>query len=245
MGKKFKKRKPINIEMYNRLIKENGLILECIEKLKKKFELPVKSILEIGTGTSQFATKFLIESERAKLIEKFYGMEPVDELFEESKKYVVRLSRTDATSQDYFGGNPFDIISFSLVFSHITDDKKKGFIKHAYNNLRDGGKLIAFETFIPDYTNQEQKEIATNNFLKENIKFFKSNKNDFIMNYFYQLMNEEAEDYIFGEYKYNLKTFKDYLENVGFNNIKIEQHKGTKDFDWGKMGYYIITADKE
>lgn len=245
MGKKFKKRKPINIEMYNRLIKENGLILESIEKLKKKFKFPVKSILEIGTGTGQYMTKFLIENERAKQIEKFYGMEPVDELFEESKKYVVRLSRTDATAQDYFGGNPFDMITFALVFSHITDDKKKEFIKHAYNNLRNGGKLIAFETFIPNYNNQEQKADAIKDFIKENIKFFKSNKNDFIMNYFYQLLNGEVDDYIFGEYKYSIKDFEKYLDEIGFTNIKIEKFKGEKDYNWNKMGYYIITAEKE
>src|SRR5690606_12084645 len=101
-----------------------------------KFQFPLKSVLEIGTGTGHFLTKFLIENERSKQIDKFYGMEPVDELFEESKRYVVRLSRTDATAQEYFGGNPFDIITFVLTFNHITDDKKKSFIKHIFNNLK-------------------------------------------------------------------------------------------------------------
>lgn len=245
MAKKFKKRKPINIETYIRLIKENPIIVEAIEKIKSKFKLPVKSVLEIGTGTGMFTTKFLIENERAKLIEKFYGMEPVDELFEESKKFVVRLSRTDATAQEYFGGNPFDVISFALVFSHITDDKKRSFIKHIHNNLKENGKLIAFETFIPKYDSQESKEQNISQFIKNNIDFFKSTHNDFVMNYFCQLPKEDTDDYIFGDYKYSLENFKDLLEAADFTNIKIEEiiPKNAKSGS-SNLGYYVITADK-
>lgn len=245
MSKKAKKKKPINIDIYKRLINENDVIVDCLEITKKKFNFPVKSLLEIGTGTGHFLTRFLIESERAKKIDKFYGMEPVDELFEESKKYVVRLSRTDATAQEYFGGNPFDIITFILSFNHITDDKKRSFIKHIYNNLQDGGKLVLFDTFIPEYKTQEEKTNSIKAFINENIKYFKSKKNDFVMNYFYTVLNNETDDYIFGDYKSSLNNFTAILENIGFINIKVKAFKGEGEVNWKKMGYYVITADKE
>lgn len=247
MSKKIRKKKPINIETYNQLIKENELLQNCLEIAKKKFKLPVNSLLEIGTGTGKFLTKFLIENERSKKIGKFYGMEPVDELFEESKKHVVRLSRTDATAQEYFGGNPFDVITFALVFSHVTDDKKRSFIKHIYSNLEDGGKLILIETLLKDFANHDQKLERIAEFIEEHIKYFKRKKSKLVKDYLESIKSDENDDYIFGDYKSSLSNIKKLLEDAGFINIKVEllKDKEREGVEWKNLGYYIISADKE
>jgi ubiquinone/menaquinone biosynthesis C-methylase UbiE len=247
MSKKLRKKKPINVETYNQLIKENEILQNCVEITKNKFKLPVGSLLEIGTGTGKFLTKYLIENERAKKIGKFYGMEPVDELFEESKKHVVRLSRTDATAQEYFGGNPFDVITFSLVLSHITDDKKRSFIKHVYSNLEDEGKLILFETLLQPFTTHDEKIERIKQFQEEHIQYFKRKKNKIIKEFIEAVINDDEDDYIFGDYKTSLENLTKILEDVGFTNVKIELYKDKQreGVDWKKLGYYIISADKE
>src|SRR5688572_2893771 len=96
-----RKKKTINIEGYNKLIEENNILQGALKMAQGRFEFPIDSLLEIGTGTGNSLTKFLNAKEKSKQIQKFYGMEPIDDFFEISKRYVVRLSHTDATTHEY------------------------------------------------------------------------------------------------------------------------------------------------
>ncbi len=240
------KKGEINIENYNRLLSENQLLGEFLSKFQKKYEFPIESMLEIGTGTGTFLTKFLVLKERAKEIERFYGMEPISEFFDESKRHVVRLSRTDATAHEYFGGNPFQVITFSFVIGHIFPDKKRTFLKNIFNNLDDfaDGRLVVMDSFIPDYKNDEDRKKKNNVFLEANIDFYKSQKNQYMVNYFRNVMTEQHDDYFYGDHKISIVKFQDLLKDVGFSNIKAELFKGRGKADWKKMGYYIITANR-
>lgn len=243
-----KKNKGINIENYNRLISENPFLNDLLEKVKKEFSFPVKSLLEIGTGTGLFLTKFLIEKERDGSIEKFYGIEPVSEFFEESKRHIVRLSHTDATRHQYYGGNPFDIITYSFVTGHIFDDKKAKFIDNIYNNLQDeGGKLIIIDSFIPDYSDPEERKKMNQKMLNANISYFKSlkDKGQYIMNYFTNVIHEQHEDYHTGNYKTSIEKLIELLDDAGFEEIETKNIRGKGKGKWKDMGYYIITAIKD
>lgn len=238
------KKNTINIDSYKRLQKEHLFLDELLKEVQGKFEFPVDSVLEIGTGIGTHMTRFLVENERSKNINKFYAMEPVDEFFEQSKRHVVRLSRTDAISQEYYGGNPFDVITFSLVYNHIKPDEKAAFIENISNNFREGGKLVLFDVFIQDYDDNEQKKENEKALVSEQREYFRG-KNQYMMNYFTNVMNDIHDDFWVGSHKASLKDIVKSLEFEDFVNIKTQLYTGEGDADWEKMGYYIITADKE
>lgn len=240
------KKNSLNVDAYNQLLTQNSILEHLLLKIGEKFEFPIQSVLEIGTGTGTYLTKYLILKERAKQIQKFYGMEPIGEFFEESKKHVVRLSRTDATAHEYFGGNPFNIITFAFVLSHIFPDKKKVFLKNISSNLDDfdGGKLIVLDAFIPSYNNDEERIQSQKDFLKANYEYFKSHNNELLADYFQSVLKEIHEDYFIGDYKISIEKFEEILKHVGFKNIQKELYVGKDSADWEKMGYYIVVASK-
>ncbi|MBD3362157.1 methyltransferase domain-containing protein [Candidatus Dojkabacteria bacterium] len=239
------RKKTINTDSYKRVVEENKVLDEILEKLKNKYDFPVDNLLEVGTGLGNFLTKFLVDSERTKDIGKFYAMEPVDEFFEESKRHVVRLSRTDAVTQEFFGGNPFDVITFSMVYNHIKPDQKKKFLKNIKNNFKDEGKLVVFDMFLPEYDDEDHKKEIEKEFLRAHIDYFKNHEGEYLMNYFTNVLKGVHEDFWVGKYKTSLKDFTKMLKKVGFENIEVEHHKGEGKADWEKMGYHIITAEKK
>ena len=241
-----KKKNKLSVDAYKRISVENEIRAELLEKAKKEFSFPFDSVLEIGTGLGDYLTRFLVTSERAKDIGKFYAMEPIDEFFEESKRHVVRLSRTDATSQEYFGGNPFDAITFAFVLNHITPDKKAKFLENVYKNLTDDdGKIIIIDAFVPQYKNEEGKKKNTEKFIKSHVAYHKEHDGDtYPMNYYYNVLNETHDDFFIGEYKTSVDEVKTILEDVGYENIKVKLFKGKNKADWKSMGYYTITAEK-
>jgi SAM-dependent methyltransferase len=230
------KKSAVNIDNYNQLHNNNPILPELLEQIQSKFDFPIPSVLEIGTGTGTFLTKYLILKERSKDIDKFYGMEPLGEFFEESKKHVVRLSRTDATSHEYFGGNPFNVITFAFVISHIFPDKKKTFLQNISNNLDDfdGGKLIVMEAFLPDYESEEEKKESQSKFFKANEDHFASVDNKLLAEYFRSVSKQVHEDYFIGDYKISVEKFVDILKHVGFTSIETELYIGKGESDWKK-----------
>lgn len=244
MANKKNLRKAMTVPSYNKLIENNDILSALLEELKKEFKFPYNGVLEVGTGTGIFLTKYLTSKEREKQIEKFYGMEPIDEFFEESKRHVVRLSHTDATEHEYYGGNPFDAIVQSLVTNHIKPDKKEKYIHNINSNLTVGGKFLVMDMFIPKYNDEEGRKKSIEEFIKANIEYFKAQKNDFVMNYFYEVLNGRSDDYLAGDYKISVEVFKENLEKQGFKKVEIKLFKGADGFDWEKLGYYIVSAEK-
>ncbi len=240
------KRTKINAELYNNIVAENALLWDVLSVMKNMFIFPIESLLEIGTGTGNFLTKYLVEKERAKQIDKYYAIEPVDEFFEESKRQVVRLSRTDATLHEYFGGNPFDVVTYSMVYNHIKPDKKLKLLKNIYNNLNSkNGMLVVLDMFVPDYKNQEERKKSIEEFLQAHLEYNKKKKNKFLTKYFTSVVKGEHEDYYVGEYKESVSEFLKNLKKIGFKKIKVHLHEGKESkVDWQTLGHYVITASK-
>lgn len=240
-----RKKETVDIDLYNKIVRQNKVQWDVFEEMKKYFEFPYNSLLEVGTGTSNFMTRYLIDSERSKSIDKFYAMEPVDEFFEESKRSVVRLSRTDATLHEFFGGNPFDVITFAMVYSHVNTELQRKLIQNIYNNLKDEeSRFVAMDVFLPEYE-EGQKEEVLKTFYETQLKYAEKTKNDYMQKYFQKIIDGKQEDYLTGKYKTPVKQIVDDINYIGFDSVKVELFEGKGKFDWEALGYYIIVADKE
>ncbi|MCA9385488.1 class I SAM-dependent methyltransferase [Candidatus Dojkabacteria bacterium] len=245
MASTSKKKKQLDTDMYSKIVREHSILWDILEIAKKEYNFPVDSVLEIGSGTGNYLTDFLIKKERAGEIEKFYAIEPVDEFFERSKRSVVRLSRTDATAHEYFGGNPFDIITFSFVYNHIHPDKKKTFLNNVYSNLRDEeSRLVVIESFIPEYEEGKKSE-AEEKHMQAHKDYADLTDNSYIARYLKKVEKGDYDDLLIGPYKSTLKEFVGYLDQVGFDEITVQKFTGKSKSDWDTLGYHVITAVKE
>ncbi len=235
------RRKILNIEHYLEVLDADPVVKSVVDRVKEEFEFPLDSVLEVGTGTGKYLTEYLVQKSRDGEIDKFYGIEQDPDLFEESKRTIVRLSRTDVVSQEFFGGNPFDTIVAVLVLNHIYPDKKSKFIKNMYNNLKEGGKLILADNVIGSYKDEQERQEKIDTYFEKQIAYFKEKKNKVLSRHFSRVRDGKDKDIIYGDYRASLEYYKELIVNAGFKNLKVEKldREEISDFGW-----HIITAEK-
>jgi phospholipid N-methyltransferase len=237
-----RKKKKIDIVAYRKLLCENEISKGLAKTLKEQIIFPIENFLEIGTGTTDFMTKHFIIEERNKNISKFYAMEPVDEYFEESKRHVVRLSRTDAITQEYYGGNPFDFVFSAFVLNHVYPDQKLKFLKNVRENLKRNGTFMLVDSLIPTYKNEDDRKQKVLDHYKLQADYAKKSKQDCLIKYFDSIVNKSCDDVWLGNYKISVEDMRSLLEKARFKNIQIQLFEGKDKYDWKGLGYYIIRA---
>jgi len=115
-------------------------------------EVPEGShVLDIGCGTGELAALVI---ERDCTVEGFDLSPSMVRAAEEriktdnlSGKFSVR--RIGVEAMDGFGGENFDSVVSTLVFSELNDDERHFALKHAARILRPGGTIVIADEVVP------------------------------------------------------------------------------------------------
>jgi phospholipid N-methyltransferase len=213
-------------QKYDTIVLSNENYLKMIKKMASQLN---GNVLEIGSGTGLY-TRFILGNDNVKELQL---IEKDKNLFLKLRKEFRNISNIDFF--DYFSYNKFDFITMSLVYHHIPDDKKFDFFKNCFNYVNNNGKLILGDVFLPDYSNEKERNTAINKFHNYRIN---NASCDLIMKseklFLHDGLNRQ------NEFKTSYEVLDDYLLNAGFVDIEKLNIGSQKN-----GGYKIVTATKK
>ena len=102
------------------------------------------TVLEIGSGTSQFNELF------ERYLPSYVATDINREYIKVSKKRLRNTHFTICSSQQLpFPRNSFDRVFALFMFHHLTDDEVRSSLKEVCHCLKDDGKLVLVDPFLP------------------------------------------------------------------------------------------------
>ncbi len=204
------------------------------------------SVIEYGPGPGLLAEILARNSNVSELI----CVEPDRAFFDMTNERIKRYNaKTVLSTAEEFSNPDFADVIINVATYHHLDDKPLA-LGNMHGNLKEDGKLIIADVFVPDYDFDENYQP------KERIQFTEGK----LLNGAAQILGmpnsglDEIVDQIkttllevigIEEMKVCIPVLRRHLEEAGFNNITIELMKGeNKLLDYGAYGWYFITAQK-
>ena len=134
--------------------------------LKAKRELPIISILDVCCGPGNFLNYVTLVYDFNKI--EALGIDINDQFIENAKKRFKKsiFSFITGDAIGYQFGKRFDFILAGSAYHHIEDENKVKFITNMRKHLKENGRIIMCENFIPEYSNVASKRDAINRFYK-------------------------------------------------------------------------------
>ena len=151
----------IQPEDYNRIMTEEHLYISTsdmyIAKKIKELTQPAAEVVELGCGPARVLS-LISENQEINLT----AIE-LDEGFLEYAKKLVKNPNVSFINEDvenYQHSKPVDIFYSQGFHHHIQKGQKTAnYLKNIYDNLKDGGYYIISDEFIPNYTDDNDREI--------------------------------------------------------------------------------------
>lgn len=148
-----------------KIYKNYNYILNRVCELCTSSQNKELSILEIGVGTGNLASKFL------KSNYKVVGIDQSREMLRVSKKKYPNLKvRLGEFLKIPFNDKTFDIIVSTYAFHHLNSEEKSLAIKEMLRVLKDNGKIIIGDLM---FKNKEDEDQIINDLSKKEIEVIK------------------------------------------------------------------------
>lgn len=222
---KIKKEKLI--EIYDKIVGRNKNFQKMLYQITK---LPKGNVLEVGVGTGLLTEKLL----RNKNITNLVLIESDSLFIKKFKEKFPKLTILRKNALTFSTIQKFDYIVMSLVYHHISDNKKNAFLKILCQNLNKNGKIVIGDVFILPYKNEKERNISLRIFHSERIK---KAPNKIVKKVEEQSLNEGLKRR--GEYKVSYLILKSQLGRIGFRNIEFTNVGSQK-----TGGYKVVISKK-
>ena len=108
-------------------------------------DVSAKTILELGTGTGETATRIVAAHPDARLT----AIDSSEEMLARARSVVPQADLRLARLEDPLPDGPFDLVVSALAVHHLDGAGKQGLFSHVPGVLRPGGHFVLGDVVVP------------------------------------------------------------------------------------------------
>ena len=228
-------------EQYFEQVKQYPLYMNWLDRILSDPDLEGR-VLEVGSGPGIFGEKIA----KHPLVSQYTAVEP-DHQFAEMTRQATDGRVFEQTIEDFCEPCAEDVIVATAAYHHFNNKPKA--LKNIYAMLKQGGKLIIADGFIPSYAFDENylpvdKKEFVGQVLKYAASQIKSMPNPQEEEIVDQIMTAILDMTRIEEKKVCIGILEKQLKEAGFQDINIELMDAGNNVNRSHLGYYYITANK-
>jgi SAM-dependent methyltransferase len=234
-------------DQYLEQVKQYPLYLEWFDRIISQLDKQEKPIgvLEYGPGPGLLAERIVQHPN----VETYLAVEP-EQIFREmtAEKTGSLDSVIEGTAEGYSAPGSADLVVATAAYHHFSDKPKA--LKNAYELLRQGGKIIIADVFLPDYRyGPDYNPLDKTEFIEKVMEYaaaqIKSMPNPQAADIVDQIKTAFLDILRVEELKVCLPIIQNQLSKAGFKHVKCELMIGEDgSLDYKNLGYYFITAKR-
>lgn len=235
------------IDGYLEQVKQYPLYSVWFDKIVSRIEqeeYPI-SVLEYGPGPGILAERLV----RHPNVKQYLAVEPEEIFREMTKERTNGLALVvSGNAEEYIAPEPIDLIVCIATYHHFSN--KPAALKSIYDNLRQGGKLIIADVFLPVYRYDEYyRPVDKIEFIESVLEYSVAQicaMPNPRMEYIADQMKTAFLDMLrVEELKVCAPIIEDQLKETGFRDVQCELLADDALTDCAALGYYYLTALKE